>query len=75
MMESCDDCCAVVVSAGKYFASVFVHFKPTSEWPYENRQRIAAVPPHWNIQYSEWERTVLPQLKEWGAAGSAHGEL
>jgi len=60
---------------GKYFASVFVHFKPTSEWPYENRQRIAAVPPHWNIQYSEWERTVLPQLKEWGAAGSAHGEL
>ena len=47
---------------GKYYASAFIHFKPTTDWAYDNNHRVAAVPGHFNMGYDEWRREILPKL-------------
>lgn len=33
---------------GKYYSSVFLHYKPVQNWPWRMADTVAAVPPHWN---------------------------
>jgi len=33
---------------GKYYSSVFLHYKPVQGWPWRMVDTVVAVPPHWN---------------------------
>jgi hypothetical protein len=44
---------------GKYYASIFTHYKPKNNWRMSRDNVIGAVPPHWA------EGTVEPQGSRW----------